>query len=151
MHGVGPGRLDLGGSRLDHEPNPVVTAASRPAAHEGPTALDGGDVRRDGEDMTDDTPTASPRRARLQRRRDDRVLGGVCAAIARSVGVDPLFVRIGAIVFAFISAGTAVFAYLLAWILIPRENAGSGPSTERTTPPRASRRPPLGRAHSDGR
>ena len=82
--------------------------------------------------MTDDTPTASPRRARLQRRRDDRVLGGVCAAIARSVGVDPLFVRIGAIVFAFISAGTAVFAYLLAWMLIPRENAGSGPSTART-------------------
>ena len=83
--------------------------------------------------MTDDTPTASPRRARLQRRRDDRVLGGVCAAIARSVGVDPLFVRIGAIVFVFISAGTAVLAYLLAWMLIPRENAGSGPSPERAS------------------
>ncbi len=88
-----------------------VAGASRAR---GAYGLDGGDVRRDGEDMTDDTPTASPRRARLQRRRDDRVLGGVCAAIARSLGVDPLLVRIGAIVLAFISAGTAVFAYLLS-------------------------------------
>ena len=117
------------GRRTDHEPNP--------GGHgRGLTALDGGDVRRDGDDMTDDTPTASPRRARLQRRRDDRVLGGVCAAIARSLGVDPLLVRIGAIVFAFISAGTAVLAYLIAWMLIPRENAGSRPSAERaSTPP----------------
>jgi phage shock protein C len=84
-------------------------------------------------DMTDDTPTASPRRARLQRRREDRVLGGVCAAIARSLGVDPLLVRIGATVFALISAGAAVLAYLLAWILIPRENAGSGLSGEQMT------------------
>jgi phage shock protein PspC (stress-responsive transcriptional regulator) len=86
--------------------------------------------------MTDDTPKASPRRARLQRRRDDRVLGGVCAAIARSLDVDPLLVRIGAIVLAFISAGTAVLAYLLAWMLIPRDNADSRPSVEQasTTP-----------------
>ena len=83
--------------------------------------------------MTDDTPTASPRRGRLQRRRDDRVLGGVCAAIARSLGVDPLLVRIGAIVLAFISAGTAVLAYLLAWMLIPRQNAGSRRSPERAS------------------
>jgi phage shock protein PspC (stress-responsive transcriptional regulator) len=86
--------------------------------------------------MTDDTPTASPRPARLRRRRDDRVLGGVCAAIARSLGVDPLLVRIVAIVFAFISAGTAVLAYLLAWMLIPRDNADFRHSAEQasTTP-----------------
>ena len=110
-----------------------TASPSRPNAHEGLTALDGGDIRRDGEDMTDDTPTASPRRARLERRRDDRVLGGVCAAVARSLDVDPLLVRIGAILLAFISAGTAVLAYLLAWMLIPRQNAGSGPSPERAS------------------
>jgi len=113
-----------------------TASPSRPNAHEGLTALDGGDIRRDGEDMTDDTPTASPRRARLERRRDDRVLGGVCAAVARSLDVDPLLVRMGAIVLAFVSAGTAVLAYLLAWMLIPRHNADSRPSVEQasTTP-----------------
>ena len=83
--------------------------------------------------MTDDTPTASPRPARLRRRRDDRVLGGVCAATARSLGVDPLVVRIGAVVVGFISAGTAVLAYLLAWMLIPGDDAGVGSSARRAS------------------
>ena len=83
--------------------------------------------------MTDDTPTASPRPARLRRRRDDRVLGGVCAATARSLGVDPLVVRIGAVVVGLISAGTAVLAYLLAWMLIPGDDAGVGSSARRAS------------------
>jgi signal transduction histidine kinase/phage shock protein PspC (stress-responsive transcriptional regulator) len=59
--------------------------------------------------------TATPA---LQRDPHDRVLGGVCSAIARRLGVDPLIVRI-----AFV-AGTAIGGfgiplYILGWVLIP--------------------------------
>jgi phage shock protein PspC (stress-responsive transcriptional regulator) len=78
--------------------------------------------------MNDDIPTSSPRRVRLQRRRQDRVLGGVCAAIARSLGIDPVLVRIAAVALALVSAGTAALAYLVGWVLIPQEKAGSAAS-----------------------
>jgi phage shock protein PspC (stress-responsive transcriptional regulator) len=56
----------------------------------------------------------------LRRSRRDRVLGGVCAGIARAIGVDPVIVRIAAVLMVFVSGGAAVLAYLVAWVLIPR-------------------------------
>jgi phage shock protein PspC (stress-responsive transcriptional regulator) len=56
----------------------------------------------------------------LRRSRRDRVLGGVCAGIARAIGVDPVIVRIAAVLMVFVSGGAAVVAYLVAWVLIPR-------------------------------
>jgi signal transduction histidine kinase/phage shock protein PspC (stress-responsive transcriptional regulator) len=60
--------------------------------------------------------TASP--PALQRDPHDRVLGGVCSAIGRRLGIDPLVVRV-----AFV-AGTAIGGfgiplYILGWVLIP--------------------------------
>ena len=58
-------------------------------------------------------------RDRLQRNRQDRVLGGVCSGIAEQLDVDPLLVRIAAVAVALISGGAAVVAYLVAWALVP--------------------------------
>ena len=56
----------------------------------------------------------------VERSRSDRILGGVCAGIARSVGVDPIIVRLVAVLLGLFSAGAAVLAYLLAWVLLPQ-------------------------------
>lgn len=72
-------------------------------------------------------------RARIQRSRSDRVLGGVCGGVARGVGVDPLLVRIAAVLIGLVSAGTAVLAYLVAWVLLPQ--AADEPAPRAAAPP----------------
>jgi phage shock protein PspC (stress-responsive transcriptional regulator) len=73
----------------------------------------------------DENDGATYGRNRLQRDRQDRVLGGVCAGIAEQLDVDPLLIRIAAVALALVSGGTAVFAYLIAWAIVP--NGGNGP------------------------
>jgi phage shock protein PspC (stress-responsive transcriptional regulator) len=69
--------------------------------------------------MTTNEPNEQGR-ARIERSRSDRVVGGVCGGIARSIGVDPVLVRIAAVLIGLVSAGAAVLAYLVAWVLIPQ-------------------------------
>ena len=58
-------------------------------------------------------------RARLARDIDGRWVAGVCAGIARHLGIDVAFIR-AAVVIAAIFAWKAVLAiYLAAWILLP--------------------------------
>lgn len=54
------------------------------------------------------------------RRGSDRWLAGVCGAIARRTGLDPLIVRGIAIVVA-ILGGPVLFAYAVGWALLPDE------------------------------
>ncbi len=58
----------------------------------------------------------------LRRSRSDRMLGGVCAGIARYLGVDPVAVRVGYAIVALVSGGLAVLAYPVLWILMPEES-----------------------------
>ena len=58
----------------------------------------------------------------LRRSRADRMLGGVCAGIARYLGVDPVAVRVGYAIVALVSGGLAVLAYPVLWILMPEES-----------------------------
>ena len=55
-------------------------------------------------------------------RRDPRarVLGGVCAGLARRLGVDPLLVRL-AFLAAALAGGLGFVLYLLAWVAIPAD------------------------------
>ena len=62
-----------------------------------------------------------PTYKQLRRSRSDRVLGGVCAGIARYLGVDPVAVRVGYAIVAFVSGGLAVLAYPVLWVLMPEE------------------------------
>lgn len=77
-----------------------------------------------------DTPPPSPEPRRLRRARDDRVVGGVCAGVARYFDIDPLLVRVGAVALAALG-GAGVLLYLAALLLVPEDGA-AGP----VAPPR---------------
>ena len=77
-------------------------------------------------------PAPDPPYRRVTRSRDDRVLGGVAAGIARSAGVDPVIVRL-AFVFVTLLAGVGILLYLAGWLLIP-EGPDPGPTAPRAQP-----------------
>jgi phage shock protein C len=56
----------------------------------------------------------------LSRPTDDRVIAGVCSGIARRFGWRPRTVRI-ITVLSILLPGPQVAAYIVLWILIPRE------------------------------
>jgi phage shock protein C len=82
-------------------------------------------------------PTWDPAPPRaLRRRRDDRVVGGVCGGLADHLGVDPVVIRVAAVILA-LADGVGVLAYLIAWAVIPE-------AEERAVPPHDG---PSGVAH----
>jgi len=56
----------------------------------------------------------------LRRPRSGRVIGGVCAALARRFGWDVTLVRVLAVV-SILIPGPQVLAYIIAWAIIPGE------------------------------
>jgi len=65
--------------------------------------------------------TASRRSLRLYRSSENRMLGGVCGGIAEYIGTDPTLIRILWIIGLLLSLGLAILAYLICWIIIPRD------------------------------
>ena len=59
----------------------------------------------------------------LRRAREDRLVGGVAAAIAARIGRDVTTVRIILVVAAVLSWGFVAGAYVIAWLLIPMAGA----------------------------
>jgi phage shock protein C len=57
---------------------------------------------------------------RLLRPRDGKMIAGVCAAIGRYFGIDVTLIRV-VWVLAVCLAGTGILAYLICWVLIPKE------------------------------
>jgi phage shock protein C len=77
---------------------------------------------------------AAPSQSRLLRRStDDKVLGGVCGGIARYLGVDAVLIRLLAVVLAIVGGGAGLIAYLIAWIVIPKDQPVAGPPATHTT------------------
>ena len=58
---------------------------------------------------------------RLVRRRDNRIIAGVCAGIADYLGVDVNLLRVVVAVLTVFTVGTGVVAYAIAWAVIPEE------------------------------
>ena len=56
---------------------------------------------------------------RLYRSKKDKIIGGVCGGIAEYFGIDPVIVRVIAVVLAFMG-GSGILAYIIAWIIIPQ-------------------------------
>ena len=56
----------------------------------------------------------------LYRRRDGRLIAGVCAGVAAYFGVDVTLVRLGFAIFT-IFWGLGALLYLVAWAVIPEE------------------------------
>lgn len=63
-----------------------------------------------------------PMYKKLYRDPEDRVIGGVIAGLGHYLSVDVVWLRIIAIVLAWVSLGTAVLCYLILWIIIPKAN-----------------------------
>jgi phage shock protein C len=67
--------------------------------------------------------SAGPRGERLSRSRYDRKIAGVCAGIARHLGIDVTLLRVVAIVLLFWPVPfVAAFAYILLWMVMPKED-----------------------------
>ena len=78
-------------------------------------------------------PSTAPSQPRLLRRStDDKVLGGVCGGIARYLGVDTVVIRLLAVVLAIVGGGAGLIAYLIAWIVIPKDRPVAAPSAPST-------------------
>ncbi|HZT32625.1 MAG TPA: PspC domain-containing protein [Bryobacteraceae bacterium] len=70
---------------------------------------------------TEAAPASGPAAAaRLTLDVENKKIAGVCAGFARYLGIDVILVRIVWLVLA-ISGGVGVIAYLVAWILMPKE------------------------------
>jgi phage shock protein PspC (stress-responsive transcriptional regulator) len=59
---------------------------------------------------------------RVERRREQRLLGGVAGGLADHFGVDPAWFRIAFVVLALFGGG-GLFLYALGWLLIPERGA----------------------------
>lgn len=55
---------------------------------------------------------------RLYRSAKERILGGVCGGIGEYLNVDPTIIRVIWILFGL--SGFGILAYLIAWLIIPK-------------------------------
>ncbi|QTV79155.1 PspC domain-containing protein [Microbacterium sp. NIBRBAC000506063] len=58
--------------------------------------------------------------SKLVRPRNERVVAGVCAAVARRFGLSATTVRVLTVLLV-LFAGLSLWAYILLWIIIPSE------------------------------
>ena len=70
----------------------------------------------------------------LRRSTDDKVIAGVAGGVGRSLGIDPLLLRVVLAVLV-LFGGTGIVLYALGWLLMPQDDgtalggaAGAGPS-----------------------
>jgi phage shock protein C len=61
---------------------------------------------------------------RLLRRREGRMVAGVCVGLAAYFGIDVNLVRLGFGVFS-VFYGLGVLVYLIAWAILPEEGEGN--------------------------
>lgn len=59
---------------------------------------------------------------RLYRSTTNKMLGGVCAGMADYFDIDPTLIRLIAVVALLASGGLAVPAYIVGWIIVPRDD-----------------------------
>jgi phage shock protein C len=58
----------------------------------------------------------------LVRKRDGRMVAGVCAGLADYLGTDVTLIRVIVAAFAIVTGGAGILAYLVAWAIIPEED-----------------------------
>ena len=58
---------------------------------------------------------------RLKRSVSDKMLAGVCGGLAKYFDFDSTLIRL-VFAFAAVFAGTGILAYLVMWIIVPRED-----------------------------
>ena len=84
------------------------------------------DFSDDSEDSTDElTDDNEKPEKQLMRDMDGAVIGGVCAGIAAYFNINPLWVRLIAIISPFVTFGTMVLVYLAMWVSMPPAKTAS--------------------------
>lgn len=74
----------------------------------------------DGDAEEDDAqPRMEKSRKKLFRNPDDRKLAGVLSGMAAYFGVDPMALRLIALVLIFVTKGVGLLVYLICWLIIP--------------------------------
>jgi phage shock protein C len=76
-----------------------------------------------GTPRAEGAPPAPPRVRRLTRPVYDKSIAGVCAGFARYLEVDVILVRVLWLTLAIVTGGLGFIAYLVAWIVMPKEYA----------------------------
>ncbi|MEA2486265.1 MAG: phage shock protein, partial [Actinomycetota bacterium] len=94
------------------------------------------------QETTTPPPAASSVR-RLTRRRDNKMIAGVCSGLADYTGLDPIIFRIALLALVF-AGGSGLLLYGLAWIFVPE--AGSDTTYGRNLFSRFESTPWLGAA-----
>ncbi len=75
-----------------------------------------------------------PRRGELRRSRTDRVIGGVCAGLAKYFDIDPVVMRVLFVVLA-LAQGAGVVLYIVLLIVMPEEEVQPAPPAALATAP----------------
>ena len=75
------------------------------------------------------------RRQGLVRPRQGRILGGVCAGLARRFGIGPWAMRILFVITLIVIPGSQIIVYPILWILMPSETPAYGPHPTTQTAP----------------
>jgi phage shock protein PspC (stress-responsive transcriptional regulator) len=65
----------------------------------------------------------------LRRPASGRMLAGVAAGVGRSLGIDPVIVRVAFLVLT-LAGGAGVPLYVAGWLLIPDEESGESVAAE---------------------
>lgn len=81
------------------------------------------DRRRCAHDASMETTMKPSTPRHLTRSRNDRMLAGVAGGIAETYGFDPILVRLAFVVLTLATFGTAVVAYVVAWLIVPEADA----------------------------
>ncbi|MEN6537855.1 MAG: PspC domain-containing protein [Bryobacteraceae bacterium] len=98
--------------------------------------LDDGDVycaKCGSASREDAPPRAEGSVRRLYRPTADRKIAGVCAGFALYLGVDPVLIRVLWLALA-LGAGVGFIAYIIAWIVMPKEESLPSPVVEAAKP-----------------
>jgi phage shock protein C len=96
----------------------------QPTPHAGTSTDQAPQPQAQGSPGPQSQPTAAPGYGyappkRLVRRRDDRMLGGVCSGVADYAGIDVTVVRLLTVLGAVFGLGSLVLIYLVMWVVLP--------------------------------
>ena len=76
------------------------------------------------DDLDGDGSESKPEK-QLMRDTDNAIIGGVCSGVAAYFNINPLWVRLIAIVSSFATFGTAVLIYVVMWLSMPPASTAS--------------------------
>lgn len=102
------------------EVNEVIAIMGRPEEIENPLEGEATDETTAHTETADtaEAPDTAPRRRRLYRDTDNRILGGVASGIAHYAGIDVTFIRVILVLLLPLWA-SSIWIYLLLWVCIP--------------------------------